>query len=70
MVFEIRNAKSCFGEVIEEYPILKKYNYKKTKNKEIIEINNLEELMKLIKDVENELVISKDKILIYDDYIE
>lgn len=70
MIFEIRNATSCFGEVIEEYPILQKYNYKKTKNKETVEINSLEELMKLIKDVKNELVISKDEILIYDDYIE
>lgn len=70
MLFKIRNATSCFGEVIEEYPILQKYNYKKTKNKETIEINSLEELMKLIKDVKNELVISKDEILIYDDYIE
>lgn len=49
---------------------IKKYNYKKTKNKGTIEINSLEELMKLIKDVKNELVISKDEILIYDDYIE
>lgn len=70
MIFKIRNATSCFGEVIEEYPILQKYNYKKTKNKETVEINSLEELMKLIKDVKNELVISKDEILIYDDYIE
>lgn len=70
MLFEIRSATSFFGEVIEEYPILQKYNYKKTKNKETVEINSLEELMKLIKDVKNELVISKDEILIYDDYIE
>lgn len=72
MLFEIRCASSFFGfgEVIEKYPILQKYNYKQTKNKETVEINNLEKLMELIKDVKNDLVISKDEILIYDDYLE
>lgn len=38
--------------------------------KPYIEINDIEQLMKLIKDVDNEIIVSEDRILIYDYYIE
>ena len=35
-----------------------------------IEINSLEDLLSLMKETENELIISEDRIIIYDDYVE
>ena len=35
-----------------------------------IELKTLEDLMSLIKEVRNDLIVSEDEIIIYDDYME
>lgn len=35
-----------------------------------VEINSLEDLLSLMKETDNELILSEDRIIIYDDYVE
>ena len=71
-----------YRKYLKEYPCLEKYNFKVETHKYIflgeikffkigfIEINSLEELMQLSEDTENQLIIDKDSITIYDYNIE
>ena len=72
MKFEIERASNCgFGSEIP--PVKNAYKEQDKKHSHIyhwyIDINSLEELMKLIDD-ESEIVVNKNKIIIYDDYLE
>lgn len=45
-------------------------DHKTIVKKPYIEINNLEQLMELIHDVKDDIIVSENCIIIYDDYIE
>lgn len=85
MKFDISNTDELVGCLTEEYPCLigrvvaKKvdrevYGVRKLVERNFIEINNLDELIELSKDVKHELIISTHydipEIEIYDDYRE
>lgn len=70
MKFILTATSVWSGEnILKKYPILEKYNIEQN-YKTYITINSLEDLIKLSKDVENELIIDEDNIEIYDDYRE
>lgn len=80
MTFKVRSTSRWHDEgVIKDYPVLHNFGFKFEKGLAVddpdmiptIQLNSLEELMKFMQSVGNELVIDKDGwIEIYDGYRE
>lgn len=77
MEFEIsRNYTATGEEVFREYPQLEKYPHRIQGNADYcrtayITINFLEELLKMQKEIEQDLILDKDgELVIYDGYVE
>jgi len=70
MIFEIKRATySAINEIKEPLKLIHT-KFSDDFNIHQIEINTLEELMTLMQQVNEELIIRKDGIIIYDDLIE
>lgn len=68
MRFKIASAR-YYNDIVKEYPIIKEFNY--TEQNQTIEINTIEDLIKLRDKLGIPLIIELDNtITIYDDYIE
>ena len=77
--FKVKSASFCFStaynSIIYTYPILKQFNAKIEDGNIYIYINDIKDIMKLIDGVHepwdtNRIIMSKDEITIYDDYVE
>ena len=68
MRFKITTA-GYHNDIVKEYPIIKEFNY--TEQNQTIEINTIEDLIKLRDKLDIPLIIElHNTITIYDDYIE
>ena len=71
MKFEIWRASNWQNE--SESPCNKAYvdiEYNGSNEKYLIDINTLEELMELIEEIDEDVIVNKDRILIYDSWLE
>jgi len=90
MIFRIKSAKKpycrnddeLYNSLISEYPILKKYNFRKTENETfgdylLINIEDLESFLKFQEELKEDIIYKgkfEDEdyptLVIYDDYVE
>lgn len=70
MRFEIRSAWGNGEMLLDQYGCLKKYNAVVENYDLFITLNSLQDLMDLVRAVGNDIVITEDELIIYDDYIE
>lgn len=74
MEFEVSSCYIKRGEmVLNNYPQLKKYTYRldEGKNELYLDINSLDELLKIQKEIKENLILDTDgELVIYDGYIE
>ena len=70
MRFKIRSVWGSGEVTLGMYSCLEKYNATVEDNDLFITLNSLQDLMNMIKMLDNDIVVSEDELVIYDDYME
>lgn len=72
MEFEVSSCYTRRGKIVlNDYPQLEKYPHRLEKNKLYITINSLDELLKIQKEIKENLILDQDgELVIYDGYVE